>query len=175
MEIEYKKALERVEILEKELSRIKQAIMALSEGKPISEYMNFDKSAFLEENETRRKAYSALMHMMDRLMEIKYCTYYIVRESMEKEFEEYREEVRICTGWGMRIEDTYLTAYLLNELQDIYEYGISWYKRSAKEQLDLQDMVSLLPEKCPWTLEELMENEIYELMEKLPKREWKRE
>lgn len=170
MEIKYRKALERVEILEKELARIKQAIIALSVGKPISEYMNFDKSVFLEENEIWRKSYSALARMMERLMEIKYCTYYIVCESMEKEFEEYREEVRICTGWGMRIEDTYLIVYLLNELQDIYECGISFYRDSAREYLDLRDMVSLLPEKCPWTLEELMENEIYELTGKLPKR-----
>lgn len=32
MDGEYKKALERIEILEKELSRIKQAIIALAEG-----------------------------------------------------------------------------------------------------------------------------------------------
>ena len=170
METEYKRALERVKILEKELARIKQAIIDLSEGKPISEYMNFDKSAFLEENEIRTKSYNALAHMMGGLMEIKYCTYYIVCESLEKEVEEYREEVRINTGWGMRTEDTCLTVYLLNELQDIYGYGINWYKQSAGEHLDLRDMVSLLPDKCPWTLEELMENEIYELTGKLPKR-----
>lgn len=162
-------------MLKKELARIKQAIINLSEGKLTSEYMNFDKSAFLEENEIRKKSYSALAHMMDGLMEIKYCTYYIVCEGLEKEFEEYREEVRINTGWGMGRKDTYMTAYLLNDLQDIYEYGISWYKQSAKEHLDLRDMISLLPEKCPWTLEELMENEIYELTGKLPKRGRKRE
>lgn len=173
MEEEYKKALERVENLEKELARIKQAIIALAEGKTISEYMDFDKSVFLEENTMRRESYSALAHMIASLMAIKYCTYYIVSEELENDFDMYREEVKINTGWDMRIEDTHLTAYLLNELQDIYEYGISWYKRSDQEQLDLQDGLRYIPKECPWTLEELMENEIYELTGKLPKRERK--
>ena len=32
-------------------------------------------------------------------------------------------------------------------------------------------MVSLLPTECPWTLGELMENENYELLQKLTERE----
>ena len=60
MDGEYKKALERIEILEKELSRIKQAIIALAEGQPAGEYMKFDTSAFLEENEIWSESYSAL-------------------------------------------------------------------------------------------------------------------
>ncbi len=34
MDEKYKKALERIEIIEKELARIKQAIMALAKGQP---------------------------------------------------------------------------------------------------------------------------------------------
>lgn len=175
MDEAYKKALERVEIFEKELARIKRAIIALAEGRTIDEYMDFDQSAFLEENAIQKDSYRALAHMIDRLMKIKYCTYYSVCETFEKEFEEYREKVRIHTGWDWKIEDSYMIAFLLNELQDIYADGIGFYKSSAREHFDLQDMVDLLPEKCPWTLEELMENEIYELTGKLPKREKKHE
>ena len=173
MDEEYKKALEQIARYEKELARIKQAIIALSEGKPIDGYMDFDTDAFLEENDVWRKSFSALALMMDRLMEIKYCTYYSVCEDLEKECEEYREKIRTYTGWRLRIEDTLLIERLTGEFQDIYEYGIQWYKRAAKEQLDLRDMVSLLPEKCPWTFGELMENENYELLQKLPEREKK--
>lgn len=171
MENVYKKALEKIESYEKELGRIKQAVIALSEGKPIDGFMEFDTSSFLEENDIWRKSYSALAHMMERLMEIQYCTYYSVCEELEKECEEYREKIRAYTGWGMRIEDTLLIERLIGEFQDIYEYGVRWYKRAAREHTDLRDTVSLLPEKCPWTLEELMENERYELLDKLPKRE----
>ena len=59
------------------------------------------------------------------------------------------------TGWGTHIEDTLLIERLTGEFQDICEYGVQFYKRAAKEQLDLRDMVSLLPEECLWTLEEL--------------------
>lgn len=171
MEDVYKKALEKIEGYEKELGRIKQAVIALSEGKSIDGFMEFDTDTFLEENDLWRKSYSALARMMDSLMEIKYCTYYSVCEDLEKECEEYREKVRTYTGWGMRVEDTLLIERLTGELQDIYEYGIKWYQRDAKEHTDLRDTVSLLPEKCPWTLEELMENERYELLNKLLKRE----
>ena len=171
MDGEYKKALERIEILEKELSRIKQAIIALAEGQPAGEYMKFDTSAFLEENEIWSESYSALAHMMDKLLEIKYCTYYLVIEDLEKECGKWREEARMYTGWGSHREDTLLIEYLLEEFQDIYEYGIQGYKWEAKEHPDLRDMVGLLPEHCPWTLEELMENEDYELLNKLPERE----
>ena len=171
MEEEYKKALEQIERYEKELARIKQVVIALSEGDPIGGYMDFDTDTFLEENDIWRKAYGALAHMMDRLMEIKYCTYYPVREDLEKEFEKWREKVRMYTGWGWHVEDFLLIKRLTGEFQDIYEYGVRCYKRAAKEQLDLRDMLSLLPEECLWTLEELMENDIYELLSKLPERE----
>ncbi len=171
MEEEYKKALEQIERYEKELARIKQAVIDLSEGKPIDGYMDFDTDIFLEENDVWRRFFSALALMMDRLMEIKYCTYYSVCEDLEKECEEYRERIRTYTGWRRRIEDTLLIERLIGEFQDIYEYGVQWYQRAAKERLDLRDMVSLLPEHCPWTLEELMEKENYELLQKLPERE----
>lgn len=171
MEDVYKKALEKIESYEKELGRIKQAVIALSEGKPIDGFMEFDTDSFLEENDIWRKAYGALALMMDRLMEIKYCTYYSVCEDLEKECEEYRERIRTYTGWRRRIEDTLLIERLIGKFQDIYEYGVQWYQRAAKERLDLRDMVSLLPVHCPWTLEELMEKENYELLQKLPERE----
>ena len=170
MEDVYQKALEKIESYEKELARIKQAIIALSEGKRIDGYMDFDTDTFLEENDVWRKSFSALALMMDRLMEIKYCTYYSVCEDLEKECEEYRRKIRTYTGWRLRIEDTLLIERLTGEFQDIYEYGIQWYEQAAKEQLDLRDMVSLLPEHCPWTLEELMEKENYELLQKPPER-----
>lgn len=171
MQEEYKKALERITILEKEIARIKQVILALSEGQPINESMGFDAGVFLEENIIWRKSFSKLAHVMDRLMEIKYCTYDSVVEDLERECEEYREKVRMYTGWGLHIADPFLIERLEEELQDIYEYGIYWYERSAREHPDLRDMAGLLPEKCPWTLEELMESEGYELLDKLPKRE----
>lgn len=63
MEEEYKKALEQIERYEKELARIKQVVIALSEGNPIGGYMDFDTDTFLEENDIWRKAYGALAHM----------------------------------------------------------------------------------------------------------------
>lgn len=175
MEEEYKKALEQIERYEKELARIKQAVIDLSEGKSIGGYMDFDTDTFLDENDIWRKAYAALAQMMDRLMEIKYCTYYSVTADLEKECEKQREKVRMYTGWGWCSgEDALLIERLTGKFQDIYEYGVQCYKRAAKSQLDLRDMVSLLPEECPWTLEELMENENYELLQKLPERERRR-
>ncbi len=82
-----------------------------------------------------------------------------------------REKVRMYTGWGWHNEDVLLIERLTGKFQDIYEYGVRCYKRAAKEQLDLRDMVSLLPTECPWTLGELMENENYELLQKLTERE----
>lgn len=171
MEEKYKKALEQIESYERELARIKQAVIALSEGKPIGGYMEFDTDTFLEENDMWRKAYAALAQMMDNLMEIKYCTYCSVREELEREYEKLQEKVRMYTGWGWHMEDVLLIKRLTGKFQDIYEYGVQRYKRAAKEQLDLRDMVSLLPGECPWTLGELMENDIYELLQKLPERE----
>ena len=171
MDREYKKALERIEILEKELARIRQAIIALAEGRPAGEYMKFDTSAFPEENKIWSESYSALALMMDKLLEIKYCTYYLVIEDLEKECGKWREEARMHTRWGRHRENTLLIEYLLEELQDIYEYGIQWYKWEAKRHPDLRDMVGLLPEKCPWRVEELVEIEDSELLNKLPARE----
>ncbi len=171
MDKEYKEALEKIETLEKELARIKRAIIALSEGQPISGYMDFDKDTFLEFNWLWRKTYIALARMMECLMELNYCTYYTMDKKLRKKCEKYRETVNMYTQWHWTEQDVYLITILNDDFQDIYEYGTACYKRSARRQLDLQDMVDRLPEKCPWTLEELMENDIYELTGKLPKRE----
>ncbi len=91
--------MEKIESYEKELCRIKQAVRALSEGKPIDGYMEFDANAFPEENEIWSDSFSDLARMTDKLMEIKYCNHYSVCEDLEKECEQYREKVRIHTRW----------------------------------------------------------------------------
>lgn len=64
-------------------------------------------------------------------------------------------------------EDKNLIKYFFNEIQNMYEDGINEYKKDSKKYSDLRDGLELIPEECPWTLEELMKEEVEVLISKL--------
>ena len=73
------------------------------------------------------------------------------------------------TDWKDKKRDTNLINTINNILDNIYGIGVAYYKDDAKKYPDLVDGLELIPEECPWTLEELLDESIDHLLDKLGK------
>ncbi len=71
----------------------------------------------------------------------------------------------------MREPDTMLIDYLSGAIQEIYEAGVKRYKKESVFYPDRKDRTQTVPRHCPWSLEELINSTVDELLEKLPDKE----
>lgn len=164
----FNEALERIELLNDELNKVKRALIAASEGKPFNEAFNDE--VFLEDSSPRREASSKLSRMIQHLFKAKYSTIDRLKDDWKDESDEiYRSAVIDITGWysDKDINNTVIN-HLRNTLQSIYNTGIKMYNNSAKKYPDLIPGQKMIPKECPWTLDELMEDLIDDLLDKLP-------
>ena len=158
--------IERVERLSEELSRVKRAIIAASNGTPFTEA--FDEELYLEASDKRDSCYSNLARMMQHLLKAKYSTDDSFKAGWIKEADgRFRDYIIDKSKWLEKRPDKNIVNHLLNNLQDIYDLAIKQYQKSAKEHSDLVDGIKLIPKECPWTLDELMDETIEYLLNKL--------
>ena len=166
MNQEFKEALERLDLITEELSKMRRAIIASSEGKPFNEA--FNEEIYLENRQDEDKSYSHLCRMMEHLLKLKYCTNDRNHNLWINSVETHKSDVVDIIKWkSKKNKKTNYVKYLNTELQNIYEDSIEYYKDAAKKYPDLVDGIELIPEECPWTLEELMDESIDDLLEKL--------
>lgn len=85
-----------------------------------------------------------------------------------------RLRVAAYIGWDQKGRDVILIDYLSDALQDIYEAGVERYKKASEYYPNRVDRSQLIPEHCPWSLEELINDTVDELLEKLPDKEMSR-
>lgn len=173
MDDEIKMALERLEIITDEMHRIKRALKAAQDGVPFTEAWN--EEVFLETKQEQKKGMSYLYRMIEHILKVKYCTKISLSNDRNRihwrgEINTYRVKLFDITGWmSKKKKDTNLINFLADDIDDIYEVGVEYYKRDAEEYPDLKDGLSQIPEECPWTLEELLDKDIDYLLDKLNK------
>ncbi len=68
----------------------------------------------------------------------------------------------------MREPDTMLIGYLSDAIQEIYEAGVRKYKKESVFYPSRKDRTQTVPKHCPWSMEELINDTVDELLEKLP-------
>jgi Domain of unknown function DUF29. len=161
--------LERVEMLYEEMCRVKRAVYASINGEAFTEA--FNEEVYLEAKQEQKQSYAALMRMIEHLLKIKYCTNNRNYDHWCGEIENHRNRVSDYILWGTKKQDTNLKKYLENNIQDVYEDGIKKYKKDAQKYSDLIDISKLIAKECPecpWDLEQLMDDDIEDLLARLP-------
>jgi hypothetical protein len=162
----FMEALERIDKLNNELRKIKNVIICIQEGQEVSE--DFDDEIFMEDSDAFVIASSNLSRMMEHLLKLKYSTSTRFIRKWTNEIETgFRRIVQDRSGWYTKKSKTNVIKDLREGMQDIYDYGITFYIKDAKKFDNLKDGIKLIPKECPWTLDELMELDIDELLEKL--------
>lgn len=158
--------LNRIDRLNDELRKIKNAVICIQEGKDVTE--SFDEEVYTEDSDAFVVASSNLSRMMEHLLKLKYSTSTMFIRKWTHEIEyTFRRTVQDRSGWYTKKPNTNVIKDLREGIQDIYDYGITFYMKDAKKFDDLKDGIKLIPKECPWTLDELMELDIDGLLEKL--------
>ena len=158
--------LNRIDRLNDELRKIKNAVICIQEGKDVTE--SFDEEVYTEDSDAFVIASSNLSRMMEHLLKLKYSTSTrFIRKWINEIETGFRRIVQDRSGWYTKKSKTNVIKDLREGIQDIYDYGITFYIKDAKKFDNLKDGIKLIPKECPWTLDELMELDIDELLEKL--------
>lgn len=169
MSDELKMLYERVDMLKDEIDKVERAIVSIQNGVPFTEA--FNEEVYLEAKQEQKQSYSALMRMIEHLLKIKYCTNNRNYDHWCGEIENHRKEVFKHTLCGTDDEDKNLVKYINSKIQKIYEAGIKEYKKDAQKYSDLIDISRLIAKECPecpWDLEQLMDDDIEDLLARLP-------
>ena len=158
--------LNRIDRLNDELRKIKNAVICIQEWKDVTE--SFDEEVYTEDSDAFVIASSNLSRMMEHLLKLKYSTSTRFIRKWTNEIETgFRRIVQDRSGWYTKKSKTNVIKDLREGIQDIYDYGITFYIKDAKKFDNLKDGIKLIPKECPWTLDELMELDIDGLIEKL--------
>lgn len=68
------------------------------------------------------------------------------------------------TRWLTKNKKSKLIKYIIENMDDAYEFGVALYKRDVKKYTDLQYRMNEIPEECPWTFDEIMDLDPEELI-----------
>ena len=163
--------LEKAERIEKGVRVLKEAVLKIingevPEGTQLEQVMDdilFDESY----SERKDDCITEMSIVIEHLLKLKYCTNSRNHKVWKNSIETHRGTLYGYLQWLSKNPTRRLIEYLENNIENAYITGVRLYNKAAKKYPDLEDGLKLIPEDCPWTLEELMENDIDDLLESL--------
>jgi hypothetical protein len=115
---------------------------------------------------------SRLERMIEHLLKLGYCSNQndLNRNARQWKIsiDKQRNEVYTLLQWYEKKRETNIILRVVDMISSIYRGGIRRYISASDHDASLFINKDLIPEECPWTLEELMDDEIVDLVEKLP-------
>jgi hypothetical protein len=122
---------------------------------------------FLEDKREEKSVRSHLGRMIEHLLKLKFCTSKYYHRNWESTVKRHQKEVIEYLEWVLEKPDRTLVNYTKENLSLAYELGGNYYKRDADEHADLIPGLALIPDKCPWELEDLLDKNLSEILEML--------
>lgn len=175
---EFTEAFNRLEAVTEELGRIRRALEAVKDGIPFEEA--FNEEIYLEAVD-RSKCKNLSAEIVCHLLEMRYSSNKMLYKHWEKEVIEFREQICREIDWDLHLKrmakkkgyahDSNAVSFMRFNLQEYYEIGITYYEKLVrnKKYPDLPPIDGIIPEECPWALEEFLDGDIDEIISKLPK------
>ena len=114
--------------------------------------------------------------LVEHLYKLAYCEndvdYNRDKRHWDNETSEHQRSVRKTVRWGGKRWTSVINAISLDRVQ---ENAVTYYNKASKNNESLLSGRKTIPEKLPWTLDELMTRITDDLLLKLPqKKEWSR-
>jgi len=162
MHDELRLALERVERLTEELSKVKRALMAVGDGVPFTEAWNDE--LYLEARSDIRKAKSYLSRIMEHLLKLSFSTSTNSHDYWKKEIHSFRQNLGLHLEWDSN-RDINIINQMELQILNIYKQAVGLYRRDIFNNPFLLDS-KYLPEELPssWTVTSLMDADIEQLV-----------
>lgn len=154
---------ERIDRLAREMSKLKRALEVKKEGVPFTE--EFDEELYLERDELK-STISQLSRMMHHLLKFRFSTSSRALKNWYRTIKNSRDELIINTGWRIKNDsyDKTIVKRVIEIYDDIYDDSVILYKEDASKYPDLGSGLEHIPEKCPWTLRDLVRISYSELL-----------
>ena len=173
----FQEALDRIDRLARELSKLRRAVEAFQEGMPFDE--TFDEEIFTEGKQDRStikfflpNAYYNLLKLRFRDTHCKFKNWYSDRtfRYWYDTVKEARDKLREILEWNTLDKSGYgiLMDFARENISKFYESAIYQYEKDAKKLPEVQKSLELLPKECPWTLEEFLDEYISDMIQKIP-------
>ena len=114
---------------------------------------------------------SMIVRIIEHLLKLAYCDNYedIKRDARgwEVSIKKQRDDIIDDTDWGLDSQETNILHKVDHDMPIHYMKGVRRYNKSMNENKSLRGNSKLIPEECPWTLENLMDRKIVDLVEML--------
>lgn len=120
-----------------------------------------------------KKCGSKLARMMEHVLKLAYCDDYneIVQNGRiwKNDAIKQREDVRNLVQWKNKHQETNIINNIMDRLGETYERAIRYYNIAMKDDHSLMLCEERIPLVCIWNLEDLLDKEIVDLVQMLPK------
>lgn len=118
-----------------------------------------------------QKLGSRIERMIEHLLKLAYCdSYYYIRRdargwviSVKKQKKSLYSSLR----WGEKKRKTNIINVIKSRMQEIYNNGVYAYSLAIDENSSLESNRGIIPKDCPWSLENLMDEDVVTLVEML--------
>lgn len=115
---------------------------------------------------------SRLERMIEHILKLAYCSNQndLNRDARQWKIsiDKQRNEVYTLLQWYENKRETNIIVRVMDMIPSIYRGGVRRYMYASDDNPSLFINKDLIPTECPWTLEELMDDTIVSLVEKLP-------
>lgn len=171
MSRDYELLMEKIENAYTRLRALKNAVIKYENGE-VPWDMSFDQlldNELFEEIYSDRKddCTSEIGIIIEHILKIKYCTNDRNHRVWTNSIKTHRGTFSRYVRWGAKKPVDRLIKHTSENIEDCYDYGVGLYRRASKDYPDLKEGLSQIPEECPWTLEEIMDESIDYLLDKI--------
>lgn len=119
----------------------------------------FESMLYISESlqKDNQEALARMGTMIEHILKLSFCHRRENDKKWAKTIQNTHRALLDLTGWDSKKENSgNRVKYLRKHIDDAYQDGIDAYSRARKEYSDLPAIEDRLPEKCIWTLDELM-------------------
>lgn len=172
MSRDYELLMEKIENAYTRLRALKNAVIKYENGE-VPWDMSFDQlldDELFEESYSERKddCITEIGIIIEHILKIKYCTNDRNHRVWANSIKTHRGTFIGYVKWdlGKRRIDR-LIKHTSENIEDCYKHGVGLYRRASEDYPDLKEGLSQIPEECPWTLEEIIDEGIDYLLDKI--------
>jgi hypothetical protein len=113
-----------------------------------------------------------LIRIMEHVLKLAYCDsyHYMKRDARgwKASVTSHRDAIKTNVRWVQNKRKINVIHSIENQLQDMYISAMVYYRSASEENPTLQENMKFIPEECPWTFANLMDDDILTLVEMLP-------
>ena len=114
---------------------------------------------------------SMVVQIIEHLLKLAYCDNYhdVERDASgwEVSINKQRNDIIDGTNWRMDDQESNILRAVNHNMPAHYIKGVRRYNKSINRNISLRENSKLIPQECPWNIDDLLDKEIVDLVEML--------